>query len=415
MGGRTLYRAIRAKVLYAAWRKVRQNGLSSPSQETREAIKAFDAESFRHIRRIERQLRQGQFRFKPQKGIAKKRPGKKPRPLVVAAVENRIVQRAILDVLQREPAIRKVLETPTSFGGIKKRGRQHAIATVLKAIQDGGRYYIRSDIEGFFTKIPRPEVLAFFAKYFHDEESRDLLKRATDTELANLDQLGEDADLFPLGDVGVAQGSPLSPLIGNILLRNFDRDMNGRGITCIRYIDDFILIGPTLTNVRKAFESAQKKLAAFGMRAFDPTQETEKAEIGTLSGAFEFLGCQITSGLIQPTKDARARLLATVEETLEQGRRAMMVAARETTRKLPKQRYAQTLVEVNHIVQGWGHSFAFCNGRHVFRDLDRKIDQKLAHLHRLAGLLAKGNLEGMPRRILGVHLLSDTRSMPLSA
>ena len=131
MGERSYYQAVRGTLLHTAWRRVRENGLESLSQETRDAIKAFDVKALQHLRRIERQLRERRFRFKPQMGIPKRRPGKKPRPLVIAAIENRIVQRAILDVLQLSPPIRQIYENPASFGGIKERGRQHAIAAVF--------------------------------------------------------------------------------------------------------------------------------------------------------------------------------------------------------------------------------------------------------------------------------------------
>src|SRR5260370_34716264 len=110
-------------VLHSAWRKVRENGLSSLSQDTREQVFAFDADAAKVLRRISDQLRRGRFEFVPQKGVAKKRKGKSPRPLVIGAIENRVVQRAILDVLQEMPFIRSVLDTPTSIGGVPKRGR----------------------------------------------------------------------------------------------------------------------------------------------------------------------------------------------------------------------------------------------------------------------------------------------------
>ena len=88
----------------------------------------------------------------------------------------------------------------------------------------------------------------------------ELFERATQTTLANLAHLGEDAGLFPVADKGVAQGSPLSPLIGNILLREFDANMNGRGIVCVRYVDDFVMLGPSPSILMKAFARAQAEL-----------------------------------------------------------------------------------------------------------------------------------------------------------
>jgi len=208
---------------------------------------------------------------------------------------------------------------------------------------------------------------------------------------------------------GVAQGSPLSPLFGNVLLWEFDREMNGRGITCLRYIDDIILFGPTPSKVRRAFESAQRKLSAWGMRSYDPRTEAHKAEEGHVDDGFVYLGCQVSSGrLVQPSEAARRKLLASVRESLMEGRRGVRAAADATDMTLPKQRYAQTITDVDNILKGWGHAFAFCTSRMVFSELDRKVDALLAEFHAFVRRHGAGMPPAIRRRILGVHLLAET-------
>jgi hypothetical protein len=241
-----------------------------------------------------------------------------------------------------------------------------------------------------------------------DDEFMTLFERATETSLANLAHLGDDAALFPLGTEGVAQGSPLSPLIGNILLREFDAKMNGRGIVCVRYIDDFVLLGPSPSALNKAFANAQAELMRFGMTAYDPASNTEKASLGTVESGFQFLGCHIKPGLVQPCRSARQNILLAVDEALKRGRKSLKKAAEMSGPKVPKQRYAQTLVEIDHILRGWGHAFAFCNGRSVFRDLDRTIDQNLSRFRHWAKALCEDRSPEARRRIAGVFLLGDT-------
>jgi len=76
--------------------------------------------------------------------------------------------------------------------------------------------------------------------------------------------------MFPTGADGVAQGCPLSALAGNIVLEAFDTAMNGRGITCIRYIDDFVLMGKTRHAVDMAMRSAEALLGELHMKIYDP-------------------------------------------------------------------------------------------------------------------------------------------------
>jgi retron-type reverse transcriptase len=102
---------------------VRDNGRLSKSAETRDEVARFDADEGHNLRVLQKQLAAGKFKFAPQKGVAKKKPNSnKRRPLVLAPVENRVVQRAILEVLQAKvPKVREVLDTPTSIGGVPKR------------------------------------------------------------------------------------------------------------------------------------------------------------------------------------------------------------------------------------------------------------------------------------------------------
>ena len=266
---KTLYELVRGKALAKAWKVVRRNGLTSQSPRTRDDTKLFDAQADTHLLHIRLKLARKKFSFPPQKGVlGRKRSGRGLRPIIIAEIKSRIVQRAILEVLvECVPEVQKVLRTPTSFGGIRELSTSAAIACAIKAIRQGASFFVRSDINGFFTKIPRREIGEFLSKYVGDREFLDLFEAATTTELANEAELGEKgAALFPLGMHGVAQGNPLSPLMGNILLRDFDRELNKDRITCLRYIDDFLLMGSTESAVASAFRRATELLRQFGMK-----------------------------------------------------------------------------------------------------------------------------------------------------
>lgn len=395
--------------LDAAWRRVRDNGRLSKSKDTQKLIARFAENQHRNLSRVARQLAEHRFKFSPQTGIAKKRPGKKPRPLVVAPIENRIVQRAILDTLQdKVPAVQQVLDTPTSIGGVPGRGTDFAIELVTSAIRDGAHYYIRSDIAGFFTKIPRQRAIDFIADHIEDQPFIDLLTNAIETRLENIAELAEHRDLFPIGDEGVAQGSALSPLLGNIVLRGFDAKLNGRGILCVRFVDDFILLGSDEKPVKKAFESAQQMLSALRMHAYAPWENIGKAHGGPTSGGIDFLGCTINGGLVQPSKAARAELLTRVDSVLGDGKHAIRQALANPTGKLTTQRYIQTLAKLDHMLLGWGHAFSFCNGMQTFTSLDNEIDKRLADFRRFAAKQEQMHKADAWRRVIGVHRLTDT-------
>ncbi len=407
-----LYRKVsRHRTLEKAWRKVRSRGLRSESVDIRAEVQQFDEQSSRNLRSIQQRLIKGSFQFAPQTGVAKKRKGKTPRPIVISPVENRIVQRAILDILSDVAAVKAVLNTPTSVGGIE--GVDKAIALAVEAIRGGAKWFIRSDIPGFFTKIPKSKITDFIRSTPEvDEDFARLFDAAMAVNLANAETLGEDALLFPNGEEGVAQGSSLSPLIGNILLRDFDQAMNGRGITCIRYIDDFLILGSNKKAVERAFSSAKQMLADYGMDAYDPGKRPDKAAIGEVGNGFEFLGCHVQPGLIMPSKAAREKLLEKMRLIIGDGKRAMKEARNRPDGREP--RYAQTLCHLDRTIKGWGDAFAFCNARQVFQDMDEQIDNELSQFKRHVHSLMCGKSPLKKRRILGVHALQDTAYKALS-
>src|SRR5690242_1043282 len=109
-------RATHPAALRAAWAHVRRAAERSSSRAVRAEARRFEEDADRRLERIAAELREERFTFGPSRGVAVARPGKRPRPIVVAPVEHRIAARALLDVLQTEPGVAGAfLATPSSF------------------------------------------------------------------------------------------------------------------------------------------------------------------------------------------------------------------------------------------------------------------------------------------------------------
>ena len=319
-----------------------------------------------------------------------------------------------MDVLQEEDAIREYYHIDSSFGGIRGRGVRDAIAKAHEAVHCGSKYFIRTDIKDFFRKIPKEKVLSKISELIPDPDFNNLLKEATDVELKNLHKLKHFAYLFPLHEIGVAQGCCLSPLLGNILLNEFDRQMNGRGITCLRYIDDFIILGPKMKHVESAFSSAKVLLEKYGLEVYDPHIEKDKAEIGHIEKGFEFLGCKIVPGLITPNKKSRDRLIQSIKDTLNESMRAMPDPVKLYSEKLS---LAQTLANIDNILAGWGNQYSFCNNLQVMNHLDLEVDKLLtnyfSYYSKVRSRFKGEELLKHRRRLLGIHLLTESKHIPI--
>jgi len=248
--------------LWTSWVAIRSKAIHSGNRVTREDARRIDQNPLRILRGLQESLRDGSFEFALQRGILQRRPGKKPRPIVVSPVTNRIVQRAILETLQSDSraikarlgVVTSVLSTPTSVGGIKGRGSQDAVRLLRQAIDNGATHFVRSDIRDFFTGVPTRDLLEHMRRETKDDEFVDLVREGLKVELANANDPSVRVwlSLFPDGEVGVPQGSSLSAFCANYVLREFDQRLNGRGVTTVRYIDDFVILGPSETAVAGA-------------------------------------------------------------------------------------------------------------------------------------------------------------------
>lgn len=399
------------RTLYGAWRKVRSSAIFSSSDEIRKEAEEFESRLPDSLVEIQRSLSKQTFVFLQQTGVAQKKPGGKSRPLVLAPIPNRLVQRALLDVLQRRVRfVRRVLGTPTSYGGIPEKRVAMAISDAKDAMRAGARFHIRSDIPAFFTKINKDRVLDLLRPQIKCTATLKLFEEAIKTDLANIDDLRRKGldEIFPIGIEGVAQGSPLSPLLANIYLADFDEAMNSNGITCLRYIDDFLLLGATLGDVDKSFNRSLKELGKIGLGAYNPQTDKTKASRGSTDKGFDFLGCNVSPGLVQPSEATRKRFRAKMNAEFAAASHALRYNAQYQDGD-GKYSYSSALFRIDKIILGWGKAFTFCNGSQSMKVLDDFVSQKLISLEaEKTKVLAKVD-DKARRRILGVRLLSSTQ------
>jgi RNA-directed DNA polymerase len=401
-------------VLVAAWHEIRRNGETSRSLATREEVRKFGYDLPRNLQGIQRRLRTG-YVFSGAKGATPSKGAGKSgkRPLVIAPLADRIVQRAILDVLQAAvelPGVQAVLATKTSIGGIKGRGVAHALDMIDQAYEAGARFVAGSDIAGFFTLIPRNAVVDFLRSETEQADFVALFESALTVELANAASMSlDDLRLFPTDAAGVAQGCPLSALAGNIVLRDFDEQMNdpARGVVCVRYIDDFILVGKDERQVRKAMGAAARILGGMGMQIYDPKTSPNKAFRGGISDGHVFLGYEVVPGLFPPSDGARERLISRIAAELSAGRNAMRSALADEPILVRRACYVETLNSVDQIVRGWAGSFQRSRCLPTMKALDRHIDGMLGDFTNFFRRLTTDLDPVSHRRVLGIRLLQD--------
>jgi hypothetical protein len=279
---------------------------------------------------------------------------------------------------------------------------------IATSISSGYVHYYRSDIRDFFTHIPRSAVVGQVGRIVRDPALRRLFADGLATNLANLDELSvEERALFPLGRVGVAQGSPLSAFAGNLLLGGLDERANAAGARFIRYIDDLLVLAKSESEANRSFGEVKSELEAMGFSTYSVGEPNSKARRGKVTESFVFLGTLVTVGLLQPARENRSALLERVEAILADGGRRLRRSARQDKGTV-EGGVVRILWRLDNQIRGTARAFRHCDCPQLWRALDAKIDRQIRDLLGLYSRLRNGTDDVQrKRRLLGVAPLVD--------
>jgi len=162
--------------------------------------------------------------------IPKPRGGE--RKLGIPCVIDRVIQQAILQVLSPifEPGF-----SNSSYGSRPQRSAHGAIRQVKSDIKAGYRVAVDIDIEKFFDNVDHDILMCRVARKLTDKVLLGLIGRYLRAGV----MVGHS---FQATDWGTPQGSPLSPLLANILLDDLDKELEARGHHFVRYVDDVVIL-----------------------------------------------------------------------------------------------------------------------------------------------------------------------------
>jgi RNA-directed DNA polymerase len=160
----------------------------------------------------------------------KKKKGK-VRKLGIPTVVDRVIQQAIAQVLS--PIFEEQF-SDYSFGFRPKRGAHDALKRCQQNVNDEYVYVVDMDLEKFFDTVCQSKLIEILSRTIKDGRVISLIHKYMN---AGVVQNG----LFERTDIGVPQGGPLSPLLGNIMLNELDKELTRRGHRFVRYADDCMI------------------------------------------------------------------------------------------------------------------------------------------------------------------------------
>jgi len=212
------------KNLKMAWEKVRENRGSGGIDG--QSLTAFEAQLGPQLARLQRELKEDTYQPLPvrQHPIPKRDKPGEYRMLGIPAIYDRVCQQALLNWLA--PIFEPILDD-ASYGYRRGRSPKDALRKVWKEIQSGSEWIVDADLRDFFGSVDHEKLLALVAQRVADGRVLRLIEA-----MLKAGSYGKGR-LFP-SERGTPQGSVVSPVLSNILLTPFDREMRLRGYQLTR-------------------------------------------------------------------------------------------------------------------------------------------------------------------------------------
>ncbi len=179
------------------------------------------------------------------------------RTLGIPTIYDRVCQQALLNRL--EPIFEPVFDD-ANFGYRRGRSTKDALRKVWKEIESGREWIVDADLKDFFGSVDHEKLLTLVAQRVADGRVLRLIKA-----MLKAGSYGQGR-LFP-SERGTPQGGVVSPLLSNILLTPFDREMRRKGYQLTRYADDWVITCKSAAEARAAVAAALRILKQLGVVA----------------------------------------------------------------------------------------------------------------------------------------------------
>lgn len=339
-------RVYQRRRLNHAWQQVEKNaGAAGVDQMT---VENFATRKGELLDLIHAKLETGTYRFKPARRVLIPKPGTtKKRKLGIPVVMDRVVSQSLYTVLEEifDPDF-----TRSNFGFRRGKSQHQAVEHLRQAVAEGYKWCAAVDLQSFFDEIPHGLILKLIRRKIRDEQLVTLIARALKAGVMVDGKLEKTIK-------GCPQGSPVSPILSNIVLNELDHELERRGHRYCRWADDFAIVVKSERAAKRVMTSITKYLEAeLGL----PVNQ-EKSLVAPTQKV-EFCSFKIIRGKIGISIPAQKRFKDQVKRLTPRNNGWSMF---------------QVTQRLNEYLEGWVGYFQLQEFQPTFRKLDVFIRNRL--------------------------------------
>ena len=231
-----------------------------------------------HREELLQSIRAGSYIPSPVRRKEIPKPDGGVRKLGIPTVVDRVIQQAIAQKLQR---IWEPLFSESSYGYRPQRSAQQAIRQVMRYAEQGYRYVVSVDLSKYFDTLNHELLMDLLHRQIQDMRVLRLIKKYLKSGVL-------ENGIVCKTEEGSPQGGPLSPLLANIYLNEFDWEMERRNVKMVRYADDIVVFARSKRAAERLLESCRRYLEG----RLKLHMNTEKSKVTSIFSTrkFKFLG-----------------------------------------------------------------------------------------------------------------------------